>query len=190
MSNDPYSILGIPYGSSSDVVKRAFNQRARELHPDINKDPLAPAKFQAVKEAYDELRNASLVSNDTRFKTRAENFRRMKEEHFRAGSNARSGGAASSQTRGAAALLEAFLHPRFLVLAVPLAALYLFVTLSRDEQSVKSYNNKRVVMAYWNERTRRFEEPLAKHYYSVRLFPVKREQVHPHTPEKEVSSLR
>lgn len=52
---DYYEVLGIARTASADEIKRAHRKLARTLHPDVNKDPGAPAKFAEVQEAYDVL---------------------------------------------------------------------------------------------------------------------------------------
>lgn len=51
---DPYSILGVPAGASSDEIKNAYRRIARRLHPDSNpNNPGAAAQFKDVTAAYD-----------------------------------------------------------------------------------------------------------------------------------------
>jgi DnaJ-class molecular chaperone len=50
---DYYFILGVPSTASLTEIKKAFRLKAAEFHPDRNSSELAPAKFHAVKEAYD-----------------------------------------------------------------------------------------------------------------------------------------
>ena len=52
MSKNYYSILGIPRTATPAEIKRAFRQRARQLHPDVNPSPDATARFQELNAAY------------------------------------------------------------------------------------------------------------------------------------------
>src|ERR1700719_3774613 len=54
MPRDPYQVLGVGRDASSQEVKKAFRQLARELHPDVNAhDPDAEEKFKEAAEAYE-----------------------------------------------------------------------------------------------------------------------------------------
>ena len=61
-SKNYYNILGVTPDSESAEVKTAYRKLARELHPDVNKDPDCVQKFKDVIEAYETL------SNDTKRK--------------------------------------------------------------------------------------------------------------------------
>jgi molecular chaperone DnaJ len=55
MARDYYEVLGVPRDASEDDIKRAFRLRARELHPDVNADPQAEARFKELAQAYEAL---------------------------------------------------------------------------------------------------------------------------------------
>lgn len=52
---DYYFVLGVAQSANLADIKKAFRIKAAEFHPDRNSSELAPAKFHAVKEAYDVL---------------------------------------------------------------------------------------------------------------------------------------
>ena len=49
---DYYAILGVGHDASTEEVRKAFQQKARKLHPDVNKAPDAEERFKEVSEAY------------------------------------------------------------------------------------------------------------------------------------------
>ncbi|MDO4796437.1 MAG: DnaJ domain-containing protein [Coriobacteriales bacterium] len=49
---DYYAILEVSEDASSDEIRKAFQKKARKLHPDVNKEPDAEERFKEVSEAY------------------------------------------------------------------------------------------------------------------------------------------
>ncbi|MCA0271967.1 MAG: molecular chaperone DnaJ [Proteobacteria bacterium] len=65
---DYYEVLGVSRGASAEELKKAYRQKAKELHPDRNKDkPEAEAQFKEVNEAYDVLKDDTRKAAYDRF---------------------------------------------------------------------------------------------------------------------------
>lgn len=64
---DYYEVLGVSKDASADDIKKAYRSLAKKYHPDINKDPDAPKKFEEVQEAYDVLSDEQKRANYDRF---------------------------------------------------------------------------------------------------------------------------
>src|SRR5438094_1141428 len=54
---DLYGVLGIRRDATEDEIKRAYRKLARELHPDVNRDPGAELRFKEVTAAYETLKD-------------------------------------------------------------------------------------------------------------------------------------
>ncbi|NMC28056.1 MAG: molecular chaperone DnaJ [Syntrophomonadaceae bacterium] len=53
---DYYEVLGVTKSASPEDIKKAYRQKAKKFHPDVNKDdPDAAEKFKEVAEAYEVL---------------------------------------------------------------------------------------------------------------------------------------
>ena len=58
MAQDPYETLGVAKTATDEEIKRAYRRLVRSSHPDINPDdPDAEARFKAVSQAYDLLKD-------------------------------------------------------------------------------------------------------------------------------------
>ncbi len=55
MARDYYGLLGVSRGASDSEIKRAYRKLARELHPDVNPDEAAQARFKEISVAYEVL---------------------------------------------------------------------------------------------------------------------------------------
>lgn len=73
---DYYSILGVNRDADQKEIKRAFRKKARENHPDVNRDsPDAEAKFKDINEAYEVLSDSEKRSMYDRYGADWERYR-------------------------------------------------------------------------------------------------------------------
>lgn len=52
ITKDYYSVLGVKYGASTQEIRKAYKEKCKALHPDVNDDPDATRIMQEVNEAY------------------------------------------------------------------------------------------------------------------------------------------
>ncbi len=65
---DYYDVLGVARGASPEEIKKAYRQKAKELHPDRNSNnPNAEAQFKEANEAYEVLKDADKKAAYDRF---------------------------------------------------------------------------------------------------------------------------
>lgn len=65
---DFYDVLGVSKDANADEIKKAYRQKAKELHPDRNSDnPNAEAQFKEAGEAYEVLKDADKKAAYDRF---------------------------------------------------------------------------------------------------------------------------
>ena len=72
MAEDLYSVLGVSRSADQKEIRRAYREKARKFHPDVNKTPGAEDTFKRISEAHDVLSDPETRSQYDRF---GENFR-------------------------------------------------------------------------------------------------------------------
>ncbi len=64
MTDDPYEILGLKRGASDDEIKKAYKEKAKKYHPDLNNNSAEAAEMmKKVNDAYDTLINHKNTSS-------------------------------------------------------------------------------------------------------------------------------
>ena len=56
---DFYDVLGVDRGADKKAIKTAYRQKARQYHPDVNKEAGAEDKFKRISNAYEVLSDDS-----------------------------------------------------------------------------------------------------------------------------------
>ncbi|MFN8210949.1 MAG: J domain-containing protein [Bacteroidales bacterium] len=80
-----YRILGLHHGCTTEEIKKAYRNKAREYHPDINHDPAAKDMFILATEAYEFLLTyADRAARDAEAYNRAmEDWRKYRQARSR-----------------------------------------------------------------------------------------------------------
>src|SRR5215831_13163532 len=55
VATDYYAVLGVRKDANADEIKKAYRRLARELHPDVNPDPITQERFKEITQAYEVL---------------------------------------------------------------------------------------------------------------------------------------
>ncbi|MGH7643277.1 MAG: DnaJ C-terminal domain-containing protein [Candidatus Dormibacteria bacterium] len=105
---DYYATLGVARTSTDKEIRARYRKLARELHPDVNKDPKATERFKRINEAYEVLKDPEKRSKYDRLGKdweqieRAEAFRREHGQPFaEAGARARGTAQRTAERAGA-----------------------------------------------------------------------------------------
>lgn len=64
---DYYSVLGVSRDADEAAIKRAYREKARQLHPDVNKSADAEERFKAINEAHQVLSDPEKRARYDRF---------------------------------------------------------------------------------------------------------------------------
>lgn len=82
---DYYKILGLPVNSSVEEIKKAYRNKARQFHPDINTSPEAKDLFISATEAYEFLiANHEQIRNDEQaYRQAMEDWRKYRQHRSR-----------------------------------------------------------------------------------------------------------
>ncbi|CAG9760162.1 unnamed protein product [Ceutorhynchus assimilis] len=78
---NPYTILGVHRKASSQEIRQAYRQLAKEWHPDKSKSPEAEERFVEIKQAYELLSDADRRSLYDRKGITEDDFYKRPEKH-------------------------------------------------------------------------------------------------------------
>ncbi len=100
---DYYKILDIPANSSVEQIKKAYRNKARLFHPDVNPSPDAKDMFIGITEAYEFLiaNHEKIKTNDQSYEQAMEDWRKYRQHrsHKRATAYARTSYGSFKNTR-------------------------------------------------------------------------------------------
>lgn len=66
MTENPYTVLGVPQGASEEEVTKAYRKLAKKYHPDLNpNDKTAAEKMAKINEAYDMIKSGRAKSSQS-----------------------------------------------------------------------------------------------------------------------------
>jgi hypothetical protein len=80
---DYYKILELPFNSSPDEIKKAYRQKARQYHPDINPSPEAKDMFILATEAYEFLMAYYDKGDEEAYRKAMEDWRKYRQNRSR-----------------------------------------------------------------------------------------------------------
>jgi len=84
MTDDPYTVLGVERGASTEDIRKAYKRLARESHPDLNPgDAGAEMRFKAAGAAYDLLKDPEMRARFDRGEIDASGQERPERRFYR-----------------------------------------------------------------------------------------------------------
>lgn len=77
-ADNPYAVLGVSSTATQEEIQAAYKRKARELHPDVNRQPDAETRFKRLVAAYDILRDEQKRARWDAFGAKAKKRRRSR----------------------------------------------------------------------------------------------------------------